>query len=132
MSSRLVSILPCRNEEDILGFSLRALLQWVDHVCLLLHASTDRSAEIARAIAAESGRVTILSEPDSDWHEMAHRQELLLAARDAGATHIVMLVADELLTANLLPSIRGRVESLPTGTVLGLPGYNPPTGPGRY
>jgi len=54
---------------------------------------------------------------------MRHRQVMLEVARLHGATHLAMIDADEILTANLLPMIRSFAE-IPTGNVLTLPGYN--------
>lgn len=129
----LVALLPCRNEDYIIGLSLRALLAWVDQVVVLLHASTDRSAEIVEAIASEyPGRVTILTEDDPTWNEMPQRHRMLQTARDSGATHIVTLDADEVLTANLVPRIRPLIEQLPRQALLNLPGYNLRSGMDRY
>jgi hypothetical protein len=55
---------------------------------------------------------------------MEHRQVLLNAARAASATHIALIDADEILTGNLLGSIRGLTERMPRGSILQLPGYN--------
>jgi hypothetical protein len=52
---------------------------------------------------------------------MAQRQMLLDAARKSGATHIAIVDADEILTANLLPSIRSWCESTAPGQILQLP-----------
>jgi hypothetical protein len=63
-------------------------------------------------------------EADPEWNEMAHRQSLLEGARQRGATHVAIVDADEILTGNLLPSIRSYVECLGPGYMLQLPGYN--------
>lgn len=127
---KLVAICPVRNEDWILALSLRALLLWCDEVVVGLHACTDGSANIARDIAGEySGRVHIFEFPDGTWQEMAHRQFLLSIARNQGATHIVMVDADEVLTGNLLdpigpfqaPWIKRICQALDPGTVLQLP-----------
>ena len=66
------------------------------------------------------------------WEEMAQRQSLLEDARIDGATHIVILDADEILTGNLLPSIRDMVSVIPAGHIMQLPGYNLRGGLDRY
>lgn len=117
----LVSITPVRNEEWIIGFSLRAMLMWVDSAVVLLHACTDRSAEIVREVASETGRVELLEENNPDWHEMAHRQKLLDAARAREATHIAMVDSDEVLCGDLLTVIRSHIQRLPLGSWLQVP-----------
>src|ERR1039458_4570452 len=119
---KLVATMPMRNEQWCVGVALRALLHWVDEVVVLDHASTDRSGEIVRQIAGENpGRVLILSESNPEWQEMRHRQWMLEEARLRGASHVVMVDADELLTGNLLDSIRGFIGGLPAGSILQLP-----------
>jgi len=58
---------------------------------------------------------------ETEWAEMAQRQFLLDAARADGATHIAMIDADEVLTGNLLPTIRETIASGMPGVVLQLP-----------
>ena len=95
---RIVSITPARNESWVLGFSLRAALRWVDHAVVLVHASTDGTLDVARAVQVEHvGRVTIIEESDPVWREMAQRQRLLDTARACGATHVANIDADEVL-----------------------------------
>lgn len=122
MADKLICTMPVRNEDWVLGLSLRAVLLWCDEVVVLNHASTDRTPDILEEIQAESpGRVTVLLDHDPQWSEMAHRQRLLEEARRHEATHIVMVDADEVLTANLLPVIRALVQATPQGHVLQLP-----------
>jgi Glycosyl transferase family 2 len=119
---KLVAIMPCRNEEWVIGLTARAVLMWADALVVLNHASTDGSAAILREIAKETARGLVwLHEPDPTWREMSHRQELLKCARDMGATHVAYVDADEILTGDLLPSIRPWCGTLPVGTMLSLP-----------
>jgi len=121
--SRIVAILPVRNEGWILGCSLRALMRWVDSVVVLNHASTDNTGAILDALVIEygTGRVTVMEDNDPTWREMSQRQKLLDAARFLDASHVVIVDADEILTANFLPIIRAMVERTPHGQVLQLP-----------
>lgn len=117
---RLIGLMPCRNEDWILGLTARAALMWCDGLVIFNHASTDRSLEVLSSFATQD-RVCIINEPDPVWHEMAHRQRMLDAARREGATHVATIDADELLTGNLLPDIREMIEILSPGEVLQLP-----------
>lgn len=122
---KLVALMPVRNESWVLALSARVALRWCDHLVILDHASADDTPAIIREIASEhSGRVTCLRNEDGLWDEMQHRQVLLQAARAEAATHIAIVDADEILTANLLPSIRATIEEIPRGSILEIPGYN--------
>jgi hypothetical protein len=120
--AKLVCLMPARNEDWILGLSARAALLWVDHLVLLDHASTDRTSAVMAEVANEfPDRVTVLVEGDPVWEEMRHRQRLLETSRALGATHIVTVDADEILTGNLLDTIRERVLATPAGLTMMLP-----------
>lgn len=122
---RLIGLMPVRNEEWCLGFTLRVALKWCDEVVVFCHACTDDSPFIAAEIGKESGgRVTVIGDPRESWDEMRHRQALLESARAMGATHIAMIDADEFLTANALVGIRGLVANTRPGWMLDLPLYN--------
>ncbi len=77
-----------------------------------------------------------ISIPEAQWEEMRHRQTLLDWARangaETGATHIALIDADEILTGNLLGSIREHVARLNAGQMLNLPLYNLRGGLTRY
>lgn len=120
---KIIGLMPVRNEDWVLGFSARAALQWCDLLMVGLHACTDRSEAICNEVYREfPGRITIATRHESGiWNEMAHRHRLLEIARQWGATHIVTIDADEVLTANLLPTIRERIEILSPGEILSLP-----------
>ncbi len=114
--------MPCRNEDWIVGLTARALMRWVDHLVVLDHASTDSTPDILFNIAREHpGRVTVLNEPDGVWEEMRHRQRLLDEGRKRGATHIALVDADEILTGNLVESVRQMLAEAPAGSIFQLP-----------
>lgn len=115
--------MPCRNEEQNIGLTARVALKWVDRLLVYAHCCTDRTIDILETIQhQEGGRIAIYIDPEPQWNEMEHRQFLLEWARQLKATHIAIVDADELLTANLLPSIRGLVEQTPAGQILSLRG----------
>ena len=116
---KLIALMPARNESWVIGLSLRVALRWCDEAVVLDHASTDKTPAILAEIAEEHpGRVTVLTEPDGTWREMAHRQRLLDAARGRGATHCALVDADEVLTGDLLAHVRPAIERLPAGNYL--------------
>jgi hypothetical protein len=127
---KLVGIMPVRNEDWCLGLTLRAALQWCDDVCVYVHASSDCSAEIVHDVRwghptrCGTPRGSWTSDFHEEWDEMKHRNTLLSHARVQGATHIAIIDADEILTRNLLGSIRTLAEGVQPGELLYLPGYN--------
>ena len=122
---KLIGMIPVRNEDWCLGFTLRVALRWCDEVMVFLHACADRSQEIAVSIAREHDpRVSVHAHDGEQWDEMKHRQTLLELARRRGATHLAMIDADEFLTANQLGGVRGYISTLGAGQLLDLPGYN--------
>jgi hypothetical protein len=126
---KLVGLMPVRNEDWCLGFTVRVALKWCDEVIVLDHASTDNTRAIIYEVLNEQehGHCKALfwmHEDDPAWNEMAHRQKMLDGARERGATHIAIIDADEFLTANLLPDIRSYVLLSAPGSLPELPGYN--------
>ena len=116
---RLVGLMLAHNEDWVIGTSARAALLWCDHLIILDHNSTDRTPQIVQEIATYNpGRVSLLTETDPAWNEMACRQRTLDEARRIGATHCAIVDADEILTANLLPVIRGEIEKLSPGRTI--------------
>lgn len=110
---KIVGIMPARNEDWIIGMTLRALLMWVDAVVVLLHACTDNTESIVKEVSGEHpGKVKMVYDSDPKWEEMYHRQGLLEEARELDCTHVAYVDADEMLSGNLLPIIRKETEKL--------------------
>lgn len=122
---KIVGMMPVRNEAWCLGLSARVALKWCDQLVILDHASTDGSRDIERQLAREYGRrITIVCEDDPAWDEMRHRQILLREARVCGATHLAIVDADEVMTANLIGQLPAIYANCFPGQVLQFPGYN--------
>lgn len=118
---KLVGLMPARNEDWVIGLTARAALLWMDELIVLNHASTDHTAYLLDAVIKETGRVTILEESDPVWREMQHRQRLLEVGRQHGGTHFALVDADEILSGDLLATIRETIERGLPGEVLTLP-----------
>ncbi len=131
---KLIATIPLRNEGWVAGLSLRVALTWCDELVVLNHASTDDTVDIIAEVSREHpGRVHCLSVPDQQWTEMEHRQMMLETARMKGATHIAIVDADEILTANLIEFARtGITTATRGGGMVELPGYNLRGGLLRY
>ena len=116
---KLVALMPCRNEDWVIGLSLRVVLKWANEAVVLLHSCTDDSKKIVSDIANENpSRVHVLENSDLVWREMEQRQQMLDYARSIGSTHIAITDADEVLTGNLLGSTAEQIKSLPSGGLM--------------
>jgi glycosyltransferase involved in cell wall biosynthesis len=135
----LIGLMPAKNEQWVLKASAEAALKWLDGLVILNHASTDGTQAIIDELFAKygcfgdrlearhgtyPGRVWVLNHVDPNWTEMEHRQAMLECARRVGATHIAIVDADEILTGNLLGSVRDFVGDLEVGQILQFPLYN--------
>ena len=119
---RIVATVCCRNSEWCLGLTLRAIMSWVDDAVVLDHASSDNTAGIIRDVSALfPGRIHAFHDANPEWQEMRHRDMLLNEARKVGATHIAIVDDDEILSGNLIPSIRDHIERIRPGQMLQLP-----------
>jgi hypothetical protein len=122
---KIVGIMPARNESWVIAYSARAALEWIDYLILLDHASTDATPGMLVAVFADyPGRVEVLKEPDPMWTEMAQRQRMLTAAREVGATHVAIIDADEVLSANIYLVALKTAAKLRPGEVLMVPWHN--------
>lgn len=130
---RLIATIPVRNEDWCLALSARVALEWCDALVILDHASTDRTPEIITDLIAEyPGRVYRYREDSPSWDEMRHRQHMLEMARGAGATHIAIVDADEIISGNCINAARCAADECIAGYVAQLPGVNLRGGLGRY
>lgn len=139
---KIVGMMAVRNEDWVIGLSLRVALMWCDAVVVLDHASTDRTAAIVGEVMcnSEPGRVLYIRDASPSWDEMRHRNRMLGTARGIGGTHFAIIDADEILTGNLLQPfadttvkpITAYFASLQPSGILQLPGYNLRNGIGQY
>ena len=123
----IVGLCLVRNEDWIIGASLRAALEWCDQVMLWTDRCTDRTKEIAALEVAQegdnAGRIMFtIGETDTEhWNEMNVRHQMLTYGRQMGGTHFAIVDADEILTANHLPSVRNWFRHLSRGQLLEVP-----------
>lgn len=119
---KLIGLMLARNEQWIIEASIRAAMQWVDHLIVIDHDSTDDTRAIADRLRDEYGRITVIAWTGCpDWVEMDMRQTMLSHARRMDATHIAVIDADEIVTLNLRRHIRRWFDQLQQGEALMLP-----------
>ena len=122
---KLIGLLMIRNEQWVIGASLDAAMRWCDGVAIYLDRCEDETFAIVdtivRAQPEKSCHINYDRTPVEHWDEMDKRQCLLDDGRRLGGTHFAMIDADEILTANNVPQVRGWTETLRPGEVLDLP-----------
>lgn len=134
---KLIACMPVRNEDWVLGLSLRVALMWCDEVVVFLHTCFDTSHSIARiAYHEHPQRIHFITNSNPQWDEMPQRQTMLKVARECGATHIAIVDADEVMagdtnTGQVAP-LRHSIYTLQPGQLLQLPLYNLRGGIDRY
>jgi len=121
---RLVALMPIRNEDWILGLSLRAVLRWADQVAVVLHCCTDGSRQIVEQVAKENpNRVLykVIDDACDYYPETRVRNTLLAMGRDLGATHFALVDADEVLCGTDLDHVRNVIAQLQPPACLSVP-----------
>jgi hypothetical protein len=120
---KLIGLILCRNSEWVIEATIHSAMQWCDELVILDHASTDATPSIAKwcSQTAFPRRIHYIRDDDPVFSEMRMRQKTLDVARANGGDFLAIIDDDELLTSNLIPTIRGAVESLTPGQCLQLP-----------
>lgn len=132
---KITGLMLARNEDWVIGFSLRAALMWVDEMVVLLHNCTDRTEEVVNEVADEHPGLVHVAKQDTEgtgWPEMKLREAMLLKARAEGAEGIVVIDADEVLSGNLLHDARSFIERAPRNHIIFLPHIQPWGGMERW
>jgi glycosyltransferase involved in cell wall biosynthesis len=113
-------VVPCYNYGHLLGACLESVLSQPDvavRVLVIDDASTDDSAEVARALAAGDDRVHVSVHPQNRGHIATYNEGLLDWAE---ADYCVLLSADDLLTPGALGRATQLMEARPSvGMVYG-------------
>lgn len=120
---KLIGLMVVRNEDWVVGASLKAALEWCDEVIFVDHASGDRTVDLYHEVSGDNPRRVHYSRWDdaAKWDEMEIRQHSLLVLRKHKGTHGAIIDADEILTGNVTDSIRGQFAKLVPGECLEVP-----------
>lgn len=119
---KLIACVISYNDEWVIGLSARALLRYCDGLVVGLHRSTDRTAAILADVAAEAGpaRVTVVEQdelyprtslPVEQVGGTLRRDHIGRIAIEQGATHVLVIDTDEVLTGNLVAGARAMAEA---------------------
>lgn len=118
----LVGLMHVRDEQWVLGASLRAALMFVDRVVVLDHDSTDSTPAIIDQVSAEfPGRVSRSGWQGQHYNEAAMRQRTLEEGRRIGGSHFFWIDADEIICHHLIRPLRSVIADLNPGQTLELP-----------
>jgi hypothetical protein len=114
--AKVVCITPVRNEAWILPRFLQCASLWADHIVVADQGSTDGSRDIARSFE----KVMLVDNTGEGYDEGGRHALLIEAARRIpGRRLIVLLDADEALSANVLDSPEWQeLLRAPEGTVM--------------
>ena len=115
--SKIVGLIPARNEAPFIEQCLRALALYTDAIVYLDDASTDNTLKIVQSLASELNIEQIISKKRWYRDEPGDRNKLLQAGREIGGTHFIVIDADEMLTANFLQNnfLRKKILELQPG-----------------
>jgi Glycosyl transferase family 2 len=120
---KVIALTAIRNEDWVLGLSLRVSLSYCDAVVITDHGSADRTAQIIDEAQSEfpHREISIRRTSDTEWMEMDIRQEMLDRGRRLGGTHFVIVDADEVPTGNLFSGLRELALKPAPGCFVALP-----------
>lgn len=115
--SRIVGLVPVRNEVETIYQVLKALSLFVDSIVVLDDASDDGTAEKIKSIAGECKVEKLIEKKEWYRDEPGDANLMLQEGRKLGGTHFVRLDADEMFTANLLENnwLRNKILELKPG-----------------
>ena len=98
--SKIVGLVPVRNEAHCISTCLRALALYTDAIVVLDDASEDATVAVVESLAQECRVEKILKKTTWYRDEPGDRNWLLKTGREIGGTHFVVIDADEMFTAN--------------------------------
>jgi hypothetical protein len=108
-SMKLTCGMMAHNEDWIIGLTARAALMWCDNLIVAAHRCEDDTKAVLCDIG--SSLVTVLDD-EGEFHPLQFYKRMAVQAASTGSTHMAILDADEVLSANLIPLIRNHVASL--------------------
>jgi glycosyltransferase involved in cell wall biosynthesis len=120
--AKIVGLMQVRNEQILIQQCLKALCFYTDAIVILDDASTDNTLNIIQSLAQECHIEKIMRKPEwKGWNEPFNRNNLLAAARSIGGTHMIIIDADEMFSANCLENdyLRKKILALKPGDSMG-------------
>lgn len=125
--AKIVAMVQVRNEQILLRQCLLALSCYTDAIVILDDASTDATLEIIQSLVDECKIESIIRNREwKEWNEPANKNKLLAAARAIGGTHMIIIDADEMFSANCRDDnyLRNKILALKPGDSMGCQWFN--------
>ncbi len=118
--TKIVGLMPARNEENIIANALRAMSKITDAIVYLDDYSTDSTLELVKSLKDECNIESILTKDSWFRDEPGDRNRLLEEGRKIGGTHFIVLDADEIITSNAIKQdmLRIGIMKMKPGDVL--------------
>jgi glycosyltransferase involved in cell wall biosynthesis len=120
---KIVALMQVRNEQNFLRQCLLALRYYTDAIVILDDDSTDATLDIINSLVEECHIEKIIQNTQwKDWAEPSNKNKLLSAAREIGGTHMIIIDADEMFSANYRDGdyLRRKILSLQPGDAMGV------------
>jgi glycosyltransferase involved in cell wall biosynthesis len=120
--TKIVGLLPARNEGNRIAFCLRALAKYTDAIVYLDDCSCDNTIQIVESLASHCNVEKIIRKTEWVRDEPGDRNTLLQSGREIGGTHFVVIDADEAFTSNCMDNnfLRETTLSLQPGDRLAM------------
>jgi hypothetical protein len=120
---KIVGLVPVRNEEILIANCLRALVPYTDAIVVLDDVSTDKTLAIVESLKEECHVERIIAKKEWIRDEKADREAMLVAGREIGGTHFIVVDADEIFAAPCANDnwLRNTILQLRPGQILIFP-----------
>jgi hypothetical protein len=110
---KIVCGMMAHNEDWVIGLTARAALLWCDELVVIAHRCKDKTVEILNEVQRETGRTVTVIEETGEFRPLNFFRMMYEARGWFGRddhTHMVILDADELISADLVASIRKMIQ----------------------
>ncbi len=122
----IVGVVATRNGSLLIEACLRGMAPYTDAIVVLDDVSQDNTVEIVEHLAQELPIARIIKKTVWIRDERADKWMLLKAARELGATHVIMLDDDEILSANCATDnwLKKEIAAMKPGQIMTFPMVN--------
>lgn len=118
---KLICGMTAHNEDWVIGLTARAASLWADEVIVLNHNSDDHTQKVLEDANTSVGNIITLQEPAPEFTPLQFYRRLVKEAINRDATHLAILDADEMLSADVACLMREAVRNLAVGETLDVP-----------
>jgi hypothetical protein len=133
-ASKIVGLVAVHNESSFIKHCLQAMAEYTDAIVVLDDVSEDDTVAVIESVARECNVERLIRKTVWQRDEKGDKNMLLMAGREIGGTHFVMLDADEMFVAPCKKHnwLRNQILSLKPGQIICFPMMNVWNGLGHY